>query len=390
MNKSDRIAARPFVRWLERQSQLTRSELARKLGWGDEVGERRLYRYERSLMETRIDGEKVIVHTDTFVRSVVVDALSHAGVGMWELAGLTEADGSPCAGREEYEDDVVLEPDAFCETCHETVTPVDGACPWGEGHVLADAFGRERHYCEREDRMVYPANDGSCWRCGGTLTRGVPYQPCECGCGTQVRRFDRFGRGPAIWVRGHQPRSLEKDSYVNAEPFADLLRREIAAVDVLTAVASKYGLRREDVVALIEGVDQFSREKVRTGLWRAARYGQGKGAVPRPDAPGFFDLYPDDARSKVCPGCGEGKARHAEMCKACRKKAGGPRAKRERMLSEDLSRTAHVLYSTSGRSILQTAEALVERSTYASAESMAQALSHDWKERGWPLKSEAA
>jgi hypothetical protein len=388
---SDTIAAAPFARWLKlRAERMSQEELAMLVGWPGEPGVRRLYRYAHTLKAGSVDGRKGDYLTDRYDRLTVVEALSCAGVGLWELADLVDEHGAPVPGREEYDDDVELEPDAFCGHCHETVTPIDGNCPWCE-RPTSDAYGAEKRYCKAEDRMVFAAHDGTCWRCGGKTDRGVPYQPCKCGCGQMVHRFDRHGR-LIEWVRGHAPRMCENASLLAAAPFADYLRDEVANVDALTAVALKHGLAREQLAAILRGdIDQLDRETVRRGLWMAGRYGQAKGMPMRP-GPLFFDLYPGDARSRTCPGCGKGKAPHALLCKPCRVRRnrregiGTPRAVTR--IRDELFEEAYRLHVEDGLTVADVADRIFERTPHTNIGSTTQALRREWRRRGWPFGQE--
>lgn len=237
--------------------------------------------------------------------------------------------------------------------------------------------------------MVFAANDDTCWRCGNATTRDVPREMCACDCGTEIKRFDPWGRR-IQYVRGHAPRSLERDREIAAEPFVAYLEDRLRNLDVIGALAREQGIARDALVALLARRDDtVSRGTVRRSLWVAARNGQGKGMPPRPDATGFFDLYPHDGRSKVCPGCGGGKAPHAAMCKQCRKSAdkrdgvSPPRA--ELRLREDLIAEAYERY-TAGATVLTAAESIFERTPHRNVASTAQGLSKAWRDRGWTMR----
>ncbi len=302
------VDAAPFVAWLERQiAHITADETL----WRTTSGGSAL-----PPDATKILGERLGVHEDwlrkgawtrsgQLERATVEDALDRAGVAWFDV----------------FPDDAPdeIEPDGFCGRCHEVVTPISGACPWCESPV-AGAEGRERRHCATCARMVHPRDDGTCWRCGSATAAGAPYAPCACGCGTERPQFDPQGR-PAKYVRGHAPRSLERQTgVVEVEPFAAYLEERLRNLDVLQALAREHGISRDDVVAVLERREPtVKRALVQRALWIFAR--AGKGMPNRPDARSLFDLYPDDVRSKVCPGCGEGKARHADLCKACSRKA---------------------------------------------------------------------
>lgn len=389
---SEEIPSRPFADWLNaRIAELEAADvvasptasLASRLwpAMDPESAVRYLSRYRNCLRSGSRNGVKGDFPTDTFPRGPVEDALREYGEAIQNVPG--------------YEDvpEVALEDDAFCERCHEVVTPIEGLCPWCDTQVVV-AFDRERRYCERENRMVFPANDGSCWRCGGKTTRGVPYEPCECGCGTMIHRFDRHGR-PVKYVRGHAPRSLEKPSgKVPVEPFARYLEQRLREMDLLQALAREHGIGRNDIVNVLARRDaEVDRDIVRRAVWVAGRGGTGKGLPMRPGAPGFFDLYPDDKRSRTCPGCGKGKAPHAKLCKQCRKAADRREGVRPptavTRLSEEVIAEAYRVYDD-GATLMEAAEAVRERTPHTNVGSTAQALSRQWKRRGWPMRARTA
>ena len=238
--------------------------------------------------------------------------------------------------------------------------------------------------------MVWPANDGSCWKCGGKLESSPPMVKCACGCGQSLRMLDPQGRR-SQYVRGHNPRGETLGGLVPAAPFRDYLERALDDFDILGALARAHGVGREEVVRVLKGEDEeIDRKMVSRALWTGARGGLGKGLKPHPDAPTFFDLYPEDARSRKCPGCGEGKSPHAELCKQCRIKRArtmGPKqATSPTRLSEAVVREAHRLYMT-GMTLLEAAEAVQPRSPNRNAESIKQALSKQWKRLGLPVRT---
>lgn len=282
---------------------------------------------------------------------------------------------------------IPLPPDGYCPRCRENVTPVRDTmtsavvCPWCDGAV-EDAFDRERRYCPTCDEMVVPANDGRCWRCAARLHRGSPWDRCECGCGQPIRRFDEHGR-QIRWVRGHAPRSLEVDGQVAVEPFAAYLEARVRDLDRLAAVAREHGIARRDVVAVLRR-DQptVSRALVRRALWS---FGQnGKGRPRRPDAASFFDLYPDDRRARTCPGCGKGKAPHAALCKACRRKAGYPRRKPRHSVGPEVLAAAARDRAADGTPWRVLAERYIARTPYTNVGSLAGVLRTTLRDRAAP------
>lgn len=384
----EEIPARPFADWITvRLAELERDEtveqpvsvLAGRLfpDAPTDSAVRFLHRYRNCVRAGSRDGVKGDYPTDTFLRGPVEDALREYGEALQNVPG--------------YQDlpEPELEADAFCERCHVIVTPISGVCPWCETKVV-DGFDRERRYCERENRMVFPANDGSCWRCGGTTKRGAPHGPCACGCGETIRLFDRHGRA-VRFVHGHAPRSLENAGDVDLEPFAVYLEQRLERMDLLQALAREHGISRDTVVNVLARRDtKICREVVRRALWVSGRGGTGKGLPMRPDAVGFFDLYPDDRRSRTCPDCGHGKAPHAELCKRCRVTANrrdGRRPPRSTTrLSDEIITEAYALYSENGMSLLEAAESVFERTPHKNVGSTANALSRSWKQRGWAMR----
>ena len=337
-------------------AEYTAAELANDLG----IGERRLHRWRYGLK--------------TIDRIELEEALHHADSAIWEIYGVEDFD---------------LEADAYCGRCHDTVTPIEGACPWCAS-TLAGA--RARRWCSREDRLVFPSNDGTCWRCG-TETAAIPWADCACGCGRSIPRFDPQGRAHE-YVLGHAPRSIERHGEVPVEPFARHLEAELKSMDLLGALARAHGIGRDDVVRVLKRrVDTVPLALVRRAVWTAGRGGTGKGLPTRPDAVSFADLYPDHVRSKVCPECGEGKAPHAKLCKRCRTKQNRrdgvtpPRVATQ--LRGELLQEAYERYCA-GATVMDTAESIFDRTPHRNVGSTAQALSREWRRRGWAMRERTA
>ena len=397
--RGDRLDAGPFVAWLlerravheaayaadteyvgpssmpalgarDRQCQ----ELGLPLG---ETGARRLLRWTKQLRSGSIDGVKQEVHTDTFPAEDVIAALDHAGVDPADLYPEHPA----FAARE-------LEPDAHCSRCHEKVTPVDGVCPWCETPVDAgaeDPRGGD-HHCPRCDRMVQPAHDGSCWRCGTRPTPGIPRDPCKCGCGEPARRFDQHGRRNEGFILGHAPRTHEALVRVDGAPFADYLRGRLKNLDLIGAVAREHGMAREEVVAMLNGAPDISRKVARDALWTAARTGTtGRGAPARPGAVGYYELYPAELEARTCPSCGQGKAAKSKECKACagktrrrenRERGGLPPYQRTNSKLTDHIYEQALQLRAEGVPLKTIAERFFEQTTYSSADSLRVALAY--------------
>jgi len=376
----DFIDTAPFLEWFEGQvdqrfraesayglstDQQARSEATNwmrgRIGWNDEAGERRLFRY-RSGESTQAE------------RNLIEDALEHADVRLEDIYP-------------DLVEDIELEPDAYCGRCHEIVTPVSGVCPWCDTATTSADDVKPRAYCPTENKSVIPNERGQCWTCG-TQTTEIPWVECACGCGGQRHAFDPKGR-PAEYLLGHAPRTLENAGDMPAGPFRDYLFEQIRTIDVVSAVARRHGLPRDTVVQLLQGQERIERETIRRSLWVAGRDGMGKGMPMRADTVSFFDLYPEDARSMVCPGCGESKSRHANQCKACKEldeKLNGPkpRFRRKSALAcrPDLMDRARVMYDA-GDTMISIARRLLDETPYRSAESLNVQLRKEFLMSGW-------
>lgn len=168
----ERVPAKPFADWLnerfaryqaehERSGNLAQytpgavvplsptQQLALDLGWGhSESAERKLYRCRNMLYTGSRGSVKGEYPTDNFLRTIVEDALDHAGVPLEDV----------------YPDlavDVDVEPEAYCATCHLDVTPVNGACPWCEGQTgerpprSIDRRGQGRRLTDEQVRAAH-------------------------------------------------------------------------------------------------------------------------------------------------------------------------------------------------------------------------------------------
>lgn len=353
------IDPEPFRRWCDAVIADPRgpdtNELAHELG----VESRVLYRWRFESIQLE--------------RRRIEDALEHAGIPYWEIYGADEVGE--------------LEDDRYCNRCHDNVTPIDGVCPWCETKL--ESAGRARGHCRRCDRIVVPTADGSCWRCG-TGIHPIPWCRCDCGCGREIPAFDPQGRHNS-YCRGHAPRSLERTQRIPVEPFAAYLELELERLDLVGALARAHGIGRDEVVRVLKRSEpDVDRALVRRALWVASRGGTGKGLPPRPDAIKFSELYPDEVRKKVCPGCGGGKAPHAELCKQCRIKAdrrdGVRRAPRaQTRIRPELLIEAYRHYSA-GNSIAAAARLIFARTAHTNIGSTTAALSREWRRRGWKLR----
>jgi hypothetical protein len=365
IKSQDRVAIAPWHDWIvEQLESTTKAHLAQLLGCDESL-------VNRWVAGGYNDNGHWIAYTDISIGRVD-ELLSNTSTLLSEL----------------YPVNIELEADAYCERCHEIVTPIDGECPWCDGTVTA-ATGRQKRYCGQCDKLVTPANNGRCWRCGSTTDASVPWSQCACGCGTMKRSFDPQGR-KVRYILGHAPRSLEKPTgTVPVEPFARYLEQQLKDLDVIGAIARIHGLSRDEIVAVLQRRDEHvDRDKVRRAVWAAGRGGTGKGLPMRPGAPGFFDLYPDDKRSRTCPGCGHGKAPHAELCRTCRRTKGRPVGNRRvASVSDDILTRAYQAYQADERlSLAATAARFLEHVPHSSAESLAAALSKGWRDRDWPVR----
>ena len=127
------VPAAPFAQWLNRRlGQIAAradtefrgavEALVYELGWDTptlNAGIRKLYRFRHQLMSGSRGGVKGSRPADTFPRETVEEALYHAGVMFDDIYPEIAA-----------EEDVELEPDAFCHGCRDQVIPIDGCCPW--------------------------------------------------------------------------------------------------------------------------------------------------------------------------------------------------------------------------------------------------------------------
>lgn len=365
------VSAVPFQEWAERWiarlakglgngfvdnsvQQEARTELARILGIKDVHGKLTDWLTAKSL--PRVELENALERTDT---------------PFWELYGIEMVD---------------LESEAFCDRCHENVTPLEGRCPWCDSKVC------ERHtrrWCERENRLMYPSMNSTCWRCGDSL-RSIPWVECACGCGRRIPGFDPQGR-PSKWARGHNAK-VDGAVLVPAEPLARHLESELAKIDVIGALAREHGLKRDEVVAILKrSQDELPISHVRRVLWTGTRAGGGKGAPPRVDRPQLRELYPEFVRSKECPRCGKGKAPHAELCKACRKKQdrvdGWSPPKAKVKIREELILSAHRRYWEDGATMILAAEEIFGETGHRTVDSTMNALRKEWDKRELPRRT---
>jgi hypothetical protein len=366
MQMQMQIELAPFLEWCAaREAQHARgmgghsgahAALLADLSWDGDAGARRLHRWRHESVGGLGD------------RDVIETALDCAGVALWEVY-------------EDLDEDVAEPTMRWCDHCHESVlVDESNACLWCERPTQAADAKRPFGHCARCDRAVRSNNDGTCWRCGAA-TGQIPWLECECGCETLIRRFDTHGRRTR-WIRGHAPRSIERPgAALPTEPFARYLERCVRNVDPVEAVASQHGIKREEVMAALNRVeDTTARELVRHALWSRGKASLGKRGGWRPDVPKLFDLYPEDARSRVCPGCQKGKAPHAELCKACRIKsnrAGGVKPPatepKPQCMSGEVLDEAKRLYVVDP-SATRVARQLIDRTRYASVASMAASL----------------
>jgi hypothetical protein len=363
----EHIPAAPLVKWLERELEREpdRKALAIRLG----VDVRVLYRWQQS-----IDWNEE--PCDSFPRPSVENALHRAGV----LFG----DVYPS-----FTEDVELEPDGFCSSCRDIVTPINGRCPWCERPTTADL--PNRMFCPREDGMRFPALDGKCWRCGGKLQRQIPFTQCACGCDTSIPRFSLTSGKEVKWVRGHAPRSMEKNPLVPLEPLARWLEGELRALDPIQSLARRTGISRENLLDFLNRrVETVPIQEVRRAVFKAAHEGQGKGMPPRPGSVMTRDLYPDYVRSLTCSGCGGRKSAHAALCKKCYVHRGPKQLFRDKSLTPDLLEQAREIREREGIAFIAIAARIQPRTRCTNVESVKGMLLQEFKARGWDTSRKAA
>lgn len=148
-SKHEWIDPRPFADWLndrvakyEADDKYTSASpalgplrrLCRELGWGDSDNAcRKLYRYRRQLTDTKAGGLRVTKPAKGVSRTVVEDALHHAGVEFYDVYPefARERSGAP-------------DPEAWCPSCQEHVLVVRAGsvfrcawCSWrmSKGHL---------------------------------------------------------------------------------------------------------------------------------------------------------------------------------------------------------------------------------------------------------------
>ena len=139
------VPSLPFAEWLNRRVSEHEADAARgygpdeygpiirmciELGWSPtDAAARRLYRMRYMISETSRGrksrrgekGVRVLGVADWYTRSVVEEALFHAGVPFGELYPEIVA-----------AEDLVLEPEAWCPGCRESRSPINGQCPFCE------------------------------------------------------------------------------------------------------------------------------------------------------------------------------------------------------------------------------------------------------------------
>lgn len=362
----ERIASEPGTKYAELEIRSrARHALLTAISWADEAGARRLHRYNNETV------------TGLAERDVIEDALDHAGAAFWEI--YPDLDGNPAME------------DRFCSRCRDMVTVGDdGVCPWCETPTDAEPPSAKA-YCSNCDKMIWPANDGTCTRCGLGRVGPMPWQECRCGCGSHIRRFDPYGRR-TDWVLGHAPKGREGPGEpVPIEPFAAYLERCLRELDPVEAVAAQHGMRKEDVLWVLgRRGETFPRKPVQRALWLRGKASNGTSEGWRPGVPRFFEMYPDDARSRVCPGCGGQKAQHAEMCKKCRRARGlysPPIAKTQ--VRDELLAEARAVYDGGG-TFRDAARVIIDRSSSKSVNALAATLGREFERRGWKTRGRSA
>lgn len=385
MAEQEQIKVEPFASWVEERLLRYQAEyenpyegtnvapvqrLATELGMPAEYGVRQINRWVRRVKNGSRNGVKGDYPTDTFVRSGVEAALEAAGWSVYDLyPNLRDEDGEGV--------------ERFCGNCHEAVTTSDDLlCPWCE-HATEDIGGRRgKRYCKACDLMVWATGEGTCWRCTGPLGP-MPWDRCACGCRGRVHRFDKHGRR-IKFLHGHAPRKSEKDELWPTPQFAQWLRDEVRNLDPIAAISSRIDLTRAEVIGVLEGdITEFSRERMRRALWRAAAAGGSTGSTFSTVVPSLYELYPERQPLK-CPGCGGGKARHAELCKQCRKRADRKNGTNRFATSTTKLRPEQIAEATrraaNGEAVFNIAASMIRQTPYSSIESLAHAISYRIKQ----------
>jgi predicted amidophosphoribosyltransferase len=365
----EKVPAAPFVAWvngeLERRARLDEgangSGAMKALAMALRVNGRTVYRWKNSL-----DSERDQVVTE-YPRRAIENALL--------LADITFEDLYPdVVALEDFE----LEQDAYCSSCHDVVTPINGLCPWCNREAQTEA--PERGYCKREDAARFPALDGNCWRCGGKLLPYAPEKQCECECGQQIPAFNmRTGR-PNRYVIGHYPHEWKPGRDMPVEPFAVWLEQQLRDLDPIQSLARRTRLSCDDVLDVLNRrVETIDRSQIRRALFAAAQEGQGQKIGPRPGIVKIGDLYNENS----CPRCGGPKPNErAEFCRGCRTEVGLPNVTRCGSLTEPVLLEARSLYE-SGLTYEQVAERIQGRTRCKSVAGLRVALIVQFGKRGW-------
>lgn len=355
----DRVPAGPFAAAINREvGRLGDQDVAYRL----RVDVRTVFRYKTSL---DAEGRP----TDNYARKQVEDVLERLDLSFADLYPEIAAT-----------DDIPLEPEAFCGSCHEVVTPLHGACPWCDGAVTDEL--PKSLYCKREKRLSYAAGDGLCWRCGGHLTPHIPHAECGCGCGTMVPQLNATNGREVRYARGHNPR-MTSDQMVPTGPLVEWIEHELANLDKIEALSFMLGVQRQTITDLLRGeVGEVQRIFAARMLKYAAFDGRPAGHihVRRRTVPSLKDLY-GNVNSRVCPDCDGKKSPNAQRCLPCRRKR---KVDQPTWLTDELLAEAFRLRLRDALTFMELGERLLSRTRYASSESLANSLRLTFRERGWP------
>lgn len=185
----EQVPAKPFADWLQtrfaewstRSAEDPARALSKELGWPGDAGVRRLFRYRRQQRGTSgstPSGErwKADIHTDTFPRVAVEDALHMAGVEFDSLyvsyAERLEGHRAPArnvltfiATFELIAEEIVAPVEvvsAWCLRCQEeTLRDSRGDCQWCAGErefrMALEREAENRRRYEREKKRRYAA-----------------------------------------------------------------------------------------------------------------------------------------------------------------------------------------------------------------------------------------
>lgn len=178
---TERLPSRPFADWLNERiarwearlgGEAALKKVCDEIGWTDDAGMRRLYRYRRMLSESTrgkskqrgVRGVTFVTITDSFARQPVEEALHHAGVRLGELypyeALLDEFQMEYGVPR----DQATRLADSWIEATWQTV--------WAKVGLFVSEEDRPRLYC-RECKVTTRVYMGACESCGNPCSAQI-------------------------------------------------------------------------------------------------------------------------------------------------------------------------------------------------------------------------